>query len=67
MARLRCGGFSLLDAQFVTPHLESLGAIEIPRADYRRRLDAALAKPGDFHALDANAAPEAILDSRARR
>ncbi len=61
VARLRCGGFSLLDAQFVTPHLESLGAIEIPRADYLRRLDAALAKPGDFHALDANAAPEAIL------
>ena len=62
VARLRFGGFSLLDAQFVTPHLESLGAVEITRAEYRRRLDAALAIEGDFHALDARTAPEAILD-----
>jgi leucyl/phenylalanyl-tRNA---protein transferase len=61
VARLRFGGFSLLDAQFVTPHLESLGAIEITRADYRRRLDAALEIKGDFHALDPNATPETIL------
>ncbi|MGO8739468.1 leucyl/phenylalanyl-tRNA--protein transferase [Rhodoblastus sp.] len=61
-ARLRCGGFSLLDAQFVTPHLASLGAIEITRADYRRRLDAALQIRGDFHALDRHAAPETVLD-----
>ncbi len=61
VARLRVGGFSLLDAQFVTPHLERLGAIEITRAEYRRRLDAALAIEGDFHALDAKAAPETVL------
>ncbi|MCI4680761.1 leucyl/phenylalanyl-tRNA--protein transferase [Rhodoblastus acidophilus] len=61
VARLRFGGFSLLDAQFVTPHLESLGAIEISRADYRRRLDAALDLQGDFRALDPQAAPEEVL------
>ncbi len=61
VARLRFGGFSLLDTQFVTPHLESLGAIEISRAEYHRRLDAALAIQGDFHALDARAAPETVL------
>jgi leucyl/phenylalanyl-tRNA---protein transferase len=61
VARLRFGGFSLLDAQFVTPHLESLGAIEIPRAEYRRRLDAAMELRGDFHALDATVAPEVVL------
>jgi leucyl/phenylalanyl-tRNA---protein transferase len=61
VARLRRGGFSLLDAQFITPHLQSLGAIEIPRADYRRRLDAALRRRGDFNLLDADAPPEAIL------
>lgn len=46
--RLRMGAFSLLDTQFLTPHLASLGAIEIPRADYRRRLEAALEQEADF-------------------
>jgi len=35
--RLRLGGFQLFDTQFITAHLRSLGAVEIPRADYRRR------------------------------
>ena len=43
--RLRAGGFSLLDAQVQTPHLERLGSISIPRADYLRRLRAALPRP----------------------
>ena len=42
VARLREGGFTLFDTQFVTDHLISLGAIEISRADYRRRLRDAL-------------------------
>jgi leucyl/phenylalanyl-tRNA---protein transferase len=46
--RLRTGGFQLFDTQFLTPHLASLGAVEIPRADYHRRLDSALAKRADF-------------------
>lgn len=40
--RLRAGGFTLFDTQFLTPHLESLGGVEITRADYHRRLAAAL-------------------------
>lgn len=40
--RLRTGGFALFDTQFLTPHLASLGGVEIPRADYHRRLNAAL-------------------------
>jgi leucyl/phenylalanyl-tRNA--protein transferase len=48
VARLKAGGASLLDTQFVTPHLASLGAIEIPRADYHRRLDEALGREADF-------------------
>lgn len=40
--RLRAGGFSLLDAQVPTPHLEHMGAIAIPRADYLARLERAL-------------------------
>ena len=43
--RLRAGGFSLLDAQVQTSHLERLGATTIERADYLRRLRAALAQP----------------------
>jgi leucyl/phenylalanyl-tRNA--protein transferase len=48
VARLRHGGFVLLDSQFVTRHLERLGAVEIGRAEYRRRLAGALAIPADF-------------------
>lgn len=51
VGRLRCGGFSLLDTQFLTPHLESLGAVEIARADYKRRLALALKVRGDFFRL----------------
>jgi leucyl/phenylalanyl-tRNA--protein transferase len=48
IARLRHGGFVLLDSQFVTRHLQSLGAVEIGRAEYRRRLAVALAIPAVF-------------------
>lgn len=50
VARLRAGGFTLLDTQFLTAHLERFGALEIPRDEYRRRLAAALALPADFAA-----------------
>ncbi|MFC0283371.1 leucyl/phenylalanyl-tRNA--protein transferase [Camelimonas abortus] len=50
-ARLVAGGFTLLDTQFITPHLASLGAVEIPRAEYRRRLQAALAVSARWDAL----------------
>jgi leucyl/phenylalanyl-tRNA--protein transferase len=36
--RLRTRGYRLLDTQWVTPHLEQFGAVEIPREDYLRRL-----------------------------
>jgi leucyl/phenylalanyl-tRNA--protein transferase len=53
VARLRMGGFRLLDAQFVTPHLAGLGAVEISREEYRRRLTQALDAPADFNAWPA--------------
>jgi leucyl/phenylalanyl-tRNA--protein transferase len=59
VARLRAGGFTLLDCQFQTPHLQSLGALEISKARYSGLLDAALSgaggaasASGDFSALD---------------
>ena len=45
VARLRLGGFQLLDTQFVTAHLSQFGAEEIPRQAYREHLTAALAAP----------------------
>ena len=46
--RLRSGGFALFDIQFLTPHLASLGAVEMPRAAYRRALSEAIAVPARF-------------------
>ena len=50
VARLRFAGFALLDTQFVTPHLASLGAIEISRAEYHAMLDRALGRQCNFYA-----------------
>lgn len=51
VARLIAGGYSLLDTQYVTEHLRSFGAIEVPRERYRILLDAALDDVADFEAL----------------
>ena len=51
VARMKLGRFRLLDTQFLTDHLASLGAIEISRGEYRRRLAAALAHEADFTAF----------------
>lgn len=50
VARLRHGGYRLLDTQFQTGHLAQFGTIEIPRDGYRRLLDDALRHVGDWHA-----------------
>ena len=48
VARLRDRGFTLLDTQWTTAHLEQFGAVEIPRRDYLRRLRQALAEDAEF-------------------
>jgi leucyl/phenylalanyl-tRNA--protein transferase len=53
VARLRFGGFTLLDTQFLTEHLSHFGAKAVPRAAYRGLLASAVAGSGDFGALDA--------------
>ncbi len=45
---LREGGFSLLDVQFITPHLARFGAVEIPRDAYLGLLSKALVKKAFF-------------------
>jgi leucyl/phenylalanyl-tRNA--protein transferase len=52
VARLIYGQYELLDTQFLTPHLATLGGIEIPRDDYQTRLTKAIVERADFTALD---------------
>lgn len=48
LIRLRERGFDLLDTQFINDHVERLGAIEIPQAEYLHRLEKALDKKCNF-------------------
>jgi leucyl/phenylalanyl-tRNA--protein transferase len=50
VARLKRGGFRLLDTQFVTQHLAQFGAVEVPRREYKRLLAAALDEPAEWYA-----------------
>lgn len=61
--RLIRGGFSLFDTQYLTPHLQSLGAVEIPRIEYRKRLRLALGQRADFTAPP-HATAQSILQRR---
>ncbi|HAP11351.1 MAG TPA: leucyl/phenylalanyl-tRNA--protein transferase [Afipia sp.] len=54
VARLIAGGFVLLDTQFVTDHLRTFGAVEVPRRRYRTMLDDAVTGQADFFALPAS-------------
>jgi leucyl/phenylalanyl-tRNA--protein transferase len=51
VARLRRGGYTLLDTQFVTDHLASFGALEVSRREYQRMLEKALPVEANFAAL----------------
>ena len=57
VARLIAGGFTLLDAQFMTGHLAQFGAEEVSRRTYRRKLDQALKIEADFQRLGTGADP----------
>jgi leucyl/phenylalanyl-tRNA--protein transferase len=49
--RLMITGFRLFDTQFLTPHLKSLGGIEISRKNYLQHLEIALKSDADIQAL----------------
>jgi len=63
IARLRVGRYQLLDTQFMTEHLGQFGAVEIPRAHYRRRLAQAMAADADFYHLPAYVEGAAVLQA----
>lgn len=60
-ARLKFGGFLLLDTQFVTNHLTRFGATEVTRDAFQRLLEEALAVSADFFALSAEESPDSVL------
>jgi leucyl/phenylalanyl-tRNA--protein transferase len=62
VARLRAGGFALLDTQFVTDHLKTFGAMEISRRQYHKQLEAAMMGKADFFEL-----PDALSGAEALR
>lgn len=61
---LRRCGFALFDTQFITPHLASLGAVEISRADYHARLAQALRLPASITAQPVESDPHSVLQRR---
>jgi len=63
IARLQIGGYQLLDSQFLTDHLESLGAVEVPAEDYEVMLADSLKVQGNFYALDRQASGSSIVQS----
>jgi len=58
--RLKRGRFTLFDTQFLTPHLASLGAVEITRDAYHKRLEEALEPTADFEG-PAPATPQEVV------
>src|SRR3977135_258835 len=59
VARLKAGGFRLLDTHLVTDPLKNFGAFELPRRQYHKLLEAALVGESDFLALGKQAVPGA--------
>lgn len=62
VARLKVGGYWLLDTQFITEHLKQFGALEIHRQEYHARLrDALQAQSANFNQLPADSDGSTIL------
>ena len=60
IARLNAGGFTLLDTQFVTDHLATMGGIEIDRQTFRKKLAVALEIEADLWALPVETSPQGL-------
>lgn len=67
VAWLNRTGFTLFDTQFITPHLASLGGVEISRAHYHALLSNALKTRADLKSLRAPLQPQDILHASGQR
>ncbi|MEM9421446.1 MAG: leucyl/phenylalanyl-tRNA--protein transferase [Pseudomonadota bacterium] len=63
VARLKAGGYRVLDTQFQNDHLVQFGTEEIPAREYQARLDGALSVEADFFALPRQILGSTILQS----
>ncbi len=63
VARLKVGGYRLLDTQFVTDHLRQFGTIEVKREQYHTMLERAITSRADFEKLEKNADGQSVLQS----
>lgn len=61
VARLRAAGVILLDTQFLTEHLVTMGAVEIPRSEYHAHLKRALEHHSDWDALSYSASSTEVI------
>jgi leucyl/phenylalanyl-tRNA---protein transferase len=61
VARLKAGGYELLDAQFVNPHLKQFGCLEMAQEDYKKLLDVALKEEADFGLFRGDKDAELVL------
>ena len=61
VARLNAGGFQLLDAQFMNPHLKTLGAVVISKAEYKELLPSAIESSADFNKFREDDDPARVL------
>ncbi len=66
VARLKAGNFKLLDTQFITEHLKSFGAEELPKEAYHLLLEDAIASNADFFAFKRDDDPLQVLRLAAR-
>jgi leucyl/phenylalanyl-tRNA--protein transferase len=63
VARLKRGGFRLLDTQFTTQHLKQFGAVDVDRRHYHRLLEEAIVADANFYCLAGGATGEDVLQS----
>lgn len=63
VARLKVGGFRLLDSQFTTDHLKQFGAVDVDRHQYHHLLERAIEAEADFYRLPGGATGEEVLQS----
>jgi leucyl/phenylalanyl-tRNA---protein transferase len=62
VARLKAGGFRLLDTQFLTAHLARFGTVAVPKSRYLWMLEGAVSTQGDFMKLDIATDVETVLE-----
>lgn len=63
VARLKTGGFRLLDSQFTTDHLRQFGAVDVDRRQYHHLLELAISADADFYRLPGGSTGEEVLQS----